>query len=204
MDVRTLNSENFCLLRCVTHPKFAHFLYCFATNSPTHHQGRPRAPFLFSLPLLFAAALQRVVAPLQPRGSNHQRLTPPTSSQKRLYDSSLSVSNGSKQKEMSGAQKRRIDDVKREINVERRPVMDQWDLCFSRLFGLLLILSSSKSAKIKPLTVTLRFSFRISSQLEEEGGWRMEDGLQRRRLVHRQLTVTSGCALGNNDSEKHL
>lgn len=51
--------------------------------------------------------------------------------------------------------------------------MDQWDLCFSRLFGLLLILSSSKGAKIKPLTVTLRFSFRISTQLEEEGGRRM-------------------------------
>lgn len=155
-------------------PKICTFSVLFCNKLPDPPPGAPSGSLSFlpasSVCCCSPACRRTTAAPwLQPPTFN----PPPTSSQKRLYDSSLSVSNGSKQKEMSGAQKRRIDDVKREINVERRPVMDQWDLCFSRLFGLLLILSSSKGAKIKPLTVTLRFSFRISTQLEEEGGWRM-------------------------------
>lgn len=49
--------------------------------------------------------------------------------------------------------------------------MDQWDLCCLPLFGLLLFLSNSTGAKIHPLTVTLRFSSRISTRVEEGGGW---------------------------------
>lgn len=89
--------------------------------------------------------------------------------------------------------------IQREINVERRMVMSQWDLCFSRLFGLLLFLSGSKGAKIKPLTASLCFFFRISTQVEEAGGWMVSKDPD----VHRQLSHLRTSFRHNDDSEKH-
>lgn len=77
--------------------------------------------------------------------------------------------------------------------------MNQWDLWV--FFGLLLFLSSSKGAETQ--TSNSHFAF-LLQDLHPGGGGRRKQGLQRRRLVHRQLTVASGRALGNNDSEKLL
>lgn len=76
------------------------------------------------------------------------------------------------------ALKREDQMIQSERNVERRPLVDQWDLCFSPLFGLLLLRSSSKGAKMKASNSQSAF---LLQDLHPGGAGGRMDGLQRPR-----------------------
>lgn len=182
-DPQRIHFCEICLLRCVTNPKFGHFLY-YSCN--TLHNPPPGAPSGSPPPCI----------PFP--DSHHHRLTPSpplrSTCMTKAWVFQLEV-NGKKRHQLQ----REEWMIQREINVDRRMVMSQWDLCFSRLFSLLLFLSGSKGAKIKPLTASLRFFFRISTQVEEAGGWMVSKDPD----VHRQLSHLQTSFRHNNDNEKH-